>query len=1725
MSEQIKISEFPKLEQAQGTLYIPVVQDSGNGTYTNYIIRANGLIESLESFNSDEYYTKTQIINALFDKQTYLATVYASSDQCPDISGGHYNFITKQFVPPINWEISSEGLNSPLWVSNRIFYADGRESQWSLPIRVILSEEEILNSIPAVNASQVAIYKSSEEKPNKPEGGVYDFTLVDNKFVGMTSVPYGWKLDMEGLNGTIWVSYNSFNSNGYSSGWTSPIKFVDIDGILNRAETNANIAAANALKTAKEDLEVVKQNLQNQLNQTVVQLNQAKLQLAQAEKLLANVNGISNYASEEIDSLKGLINQQARSLNGINSTVTQLQRVVNAQEGFIEDYGEVIDVANKSVNKVKSTLDAVNATITQQASHVNELAGTVTEVSQVLDAVNGSIKTMATKSDLQNVQAAAIEVASNRITQEVSSLQKNLDDTIQSVKNAKLELSDDEIRSAVSSAIAKDNTIRTAVSEIIQKDNTIGLTVAEEVKNNLATESARATILAYITETDDNGNLSLKSNIELTADNIALNGQVFANQIAAKGLNVDNQTIIFGKEDLDDGGNTLMILGADTENQSIFYKDCSASLAGGLLHWEKGSDGKFKLTVAGNIGAEGSTIGGWTMGNNYLYSSKDNKILQINPTSGIQCVTTDTIPKIMWSLNTDGSASFGGNNLLLKSDGSIEMTGKISATSGSIGDWSIDSKKLTSYNANRPANHIEIDPTIGIYAADGAKQNYWTFKTDGTFKLGTGDKYIERNSDGNIIFGAGVTMSFAKPQSLYTLYNSSAINPGAPSRTSWSTSGWTLTMNSTSVWMSTKTSTSLEEGNWSDPVKIKGNDGVNGKDGTNGSDGTSVKILGSKTYTQIQAITGANIGDGYICTDGGSTRLGHLFTWSGTNWIDCGEIKGPKGDDGTVISWQGASDVAPSNPQPGWTYFNNLDKTSYMYFSPGGWQEIAKSGSDGQKGSDGAYITGVETEYIASTAQPSASASGQKTIPTASKDALYIWERYSYTFNTGGSSKSQWTKNQAISNLGSYVTWIGADGIYSGTIAANKLVVGGTGSDAAKYMFTVDGYNVYLGEGVSLKSANWNINSDGTFNLGKNNNGISLDTTGKVTLGSNVVLSWSNLDSTAQQKLKGDKGDTGAQGPQGAKGEDGTSIKLKANASQCEAIGDGYVDANGHLQMLTNTSPKTFQDCGSIKGPQGDSGKSITSATTEYLWSTATNVTNSTSGWSTVLGTGTGNLWERTKYTWSSGNPTYSTPQQNDVVAKLGTFTTHISNTGIYTGTLAAEQLVIGSKVTNGETTSLFSVSNGIVTADALSVKKINGMDVSQMFTGANTIAGGTIGGWTATSNALYNGTKSMTSTTAGTYLGTAGIRNYKDSTHYVDIKNGTLTANSVDLSGKITATDGSIGGWNIQSNSISSTTYENEETMFSTSYGLTLNNDSTNLGIEISKYFKELTGPDAYEFTKESCVLNKSGFNIIIESGDEISSSSTCSTQLNLDGSGFFANGNCEWDKSGNFIIKSNPYYIDANPKFNPLGGYYIQYKTSIDESSGLTIASKILRKLGNMGYTDVTSTFSWNLATIEIKPDISPSYGRFKSELSQYSLKFIEGYIDESSPGGVSTYGYYGATVNGDFINSSDIRYKNIISSEDCLTLDAIANAPYFKFTWNDRDDQSIHIGSSAQYWQSVCPESVIESNGRLALNYTSLGLGSAITIARKVREQEYTIKNLMSRIEALEAQLANR
>ena len=116
-------------------------------------------------------------------------------------------------------------------------------------------------------------------------------------------------------------------------------------------------------------------------------------------------------------------------------------------------------------------------------------------------------------------------------------------------------------------------------------------------------------------------------------------------------------------------------------------------------------------------------------------------------------------------------------------------------------------------------------------------------------------------------------------------------------------------------------------------------------------------------------------------------------------------------------------------------------------------------------------------------------------------------------------------------------------------------------------------------------------------------------------------------------------------------------------------------------------------------------------------------------------------------------------------------------------------------------------------------------------------------------------------------------------------------------------------------------------------------------------------------------------------------------------------------------------------------------------------------------------------------------------------------------------TVYGVNGI-FSGDTSSGSDIRFKDIIKNKT-LKIEDIAKAPLFTFRWNDREDDSIHLGSSAQYWEKVCPW-IVTGEDFKSLNYATLGVAMGISLAKKAVNHEARIKELEKEIKRLKEEM---
>lgn len=95
------------------------------------------------------------------------------------------------------------------------------------------------------------------------------------------------------------------------------------------------------------------------------------------------------------------------------------------------------------------------------------------------------------------------------------------------------------------------------------------------------------------------------------------------------------------------------------------------------------------------------------------------------------------------------------------------------------------------------------------------------------------------------------------------------------------------------------------------------------------------------------------------------------------------------------------------------------------------------------------------------------------------------------------------------------------------------------------------------------------------------------------------------------------------------------------------------------------------------------------------------------------------------------------------------------------------------------------------------------------------------------------------------------------------------------------------------------------------------------------------------------------------------------------------------------------------------------------------------------------------------------------------------------------------------------SDIRKKDVLN-EELISIDKIADAPSFLYTFKDDKKKLVHLGSSAQYWQSINKDFVKDNDGTLSMGYGNIALTCAISISKEVLKLKERIKELENEIE---------
>lgn len=164
-----------------------------------------------------------------------------------------------------------------------------------------------------------------------------------------------------------------------------------------------------------------------------------------------------------------------------------------------------------------------------------------------------------------------------------------------------------------------------------------------------------------------------------------------------------------------------------------------------------------------------------------------------------------------------------------------------------------------------------------------------------------------------------------------------------------------------------------------------------------------------------------------------------------------------------------------------------------------------------------------------------------------------------------------------------------------------------------------------------------------------------------------------------------------------------------------------------------------------------------------------------------------------------SANADYISFEAGDLVINSNGLKLDASGNAQFSGAVTATSLTLGSGVTVPYTkvsgtpdltvyvakdgtigSTPASGVNGFVVTSAGVLKASNAIIYGALYSST-----GTIGGLTLANNALYHGTNSMTSTTAGVYLGTGGLRIYGSANNYVNATSaGVLTVKGGSITG-----------------------------------------------------------------------------------------------------------------------------------------------------------------------------------------------------------------------------------------------------------------------------------------------------------------------------------------------------
>lgn len=202
--------------------------------------------------------------------------------------------------------------------------------------------------------------------------------------------------------------------------------------------------------------------------------------------------------------------------------------------------------------------------------------------------------------------------------------------------------------------------------------------------------------------------------------------------------------------------------------------------------------------------------------------------------------------------------------------------------------------------------------------------------------------------------------------------------------------------------------------------------------------------------------------------------------------------------------------------------------------------------------------------------------------------------------------------------------------------------------------------------------------------------------------------------------------------------------------------------------------------------------------------------------------------------------------------------------------------------------------------------------------------------------------------------------------------------------------------------------------------------------------------------------------------------------------------------------VYSSDWYYSQSNGYFINTGNVYYRQKD---------------------GYPDIYTGNGNEICIGSKTTDIYVNYRKSNAPNTPVNWYWMNG-----TSSGYANFTLGNLLAKGGITMYSDIRKKNVLENFN-LPLEKICAAPLFRFTYKDDDKSTLHIGSSAQYWQDVPGIVSTDSEGKyLTMDYNAMLSAVTLSLAKYTKKHETEIEKLKmeniqlrQRIEFLERRVA--